>query len=106
MNFKLILRVVGRVLLVECTAMVPPLVTALLFRESPLPFLLTAALLAGAGLTLSGLHTRDRRFYAREGFFAVGLIWLLIGLGGALPFWLSGYFPSSPWRCSCSISPF
>ena len=23
-----------------------------------------------------------------------GSIWLLIGLGGALPFWLSGYFPS------------
>lgn len=94
MNFKLILRVVGRVLLVECTAMVPPLVTALLFRESPLPFLLTAALLGAAGLALSALRTRDRRFYAREGFFAVGLIWLLIGLGGALPFWLSGYFPS------------
>ena len=94
MNFKLVLRVVGRVLFVECAAMVLPLVTALYYGESPAPFAISIQLLAAMGVLLSLLPARDRRFYAREGFFSVGLIWLLVGLGGALPFWLSGQFAS------------
>ena len=31
-------------------------------------------------------------FFAREGFFTVGLIWVLFGVFGALPFWFSGQF--------------
>ena len=103
MNLKLVLKVVGRVMLMEAAALVLPLVVALLYGESPVPFLLTIAIVAAAGLALAFLPCK-RHFSVREGFFAVGLIWVLTGLAGSLPFLFSGTF-ASPIDCifeSCS----
>lgn len=91
MNIKLVLKLVGRVLMIEAAALVVPLAVALIYRESPLPFLLTIAIMGACGLALSALPAR-RQFFAREGFVAVGLIWIFTGLAGALPFIFSGYF--------------
>lgn len=93
MNLKLVLRVVGRVSLIEAAALVVPLIVALLYGESPYPFLLSIALVAAAGLALS-LIPAQKHFFVREGFACVGLIWIVTGLVGALPFWFSGYFQS------------
>ena len=93
MNLKLVLKIVGLVMLVEAGAMVLPLVVTLLYRENPMPFLMTIALLLAAGLILSRQKTK-RQFYNREGYFAVGLIWMVTGFMGALPFQFSGTFPS------------
>lgn len=93
MNLKLVLRVVGRILTLEAAALVLPMVVALLYGESIAPFAITIGILLVSGGLLSALHSA-RHFYTREGFFAVGLIWLLMSLGGALPFYFSGEFPS------------
>jgi len=93
MNLKLILKIVGWVMLVEACAMVLPLVTALIYGESPLPFVWSILLLLAFGVTLSRLRTQ-KQFYNREGYFSVGLIWLVTGFMGALPFQFSGTFPS------------
>lgn len=93
MNLKLVCKVVGRVLLLEACALFLPLLVALIYRESPLPYLLSIALIATVGLILSRVKTSSR-FYTREGFCTVGLIWLATGVVGALPFWFSGGFPS------------
>lgn len=93
MNLKLVLKLVGRVLLIEAAALVLPLLVALLYREDPAPFLTAIGIVAAAGLALSALPAGDR-FFTREGFGAVGLIWIVTGLVGALPFLFSGYFPS------------
>ena len=58
MNIRLVLKLVGRILLVEAAALVFPLVVALLYREDPLPFLLTIAIVALCGLALSALPSR------------------------------------------------
>lgn len=76
MNLKLVSRLVGRVLLVEAFFMLLPLAVALLYQEDPAPFLLTILLMAILGLALSAVPV-TRHFYARGGFFAVGLIWLV-----------------------------
>ena len=91
MNIKLVLKLVGRVLLLEAAALAVPLVVTLLYREDPLPFLLAIALVAAAGFGLSALPARHT-FFTREGFVAVGLIWIFTGLVGALPFLFSGWF--------------
>ena len=91
MNIKLVLKLVGRVLLIETAALAIPLAVALLYRESPLPFLLAIAVLAAVGFGLSALPAK-KQFFTREGFVAVGLIWIFTGLAGALPFLFSGYF--------------
>ncbi|MCI9156415.1 MAG: TrkH family potassium uptake protein, partial [Lawsonibacter sp.] len=91
MNIKLVLKLVGRVLLLEAAALALPLAVALLYRESPVPFLLAIAIVASVGLGLSALPAKPQ-FFTREGFVAVGLIWIFTGLVGSLPFMLSGWF--------------
>ena len=103
MNLKLVLKLVGRVLLMETAALVIPLVVALLYGEDPMPFLHSIAIVAACGFALSALPAKQQ-FFTREGFVAVGLIWIFTGLVGALPFLFCGYF-ATPMDCifeSCS----
>ena len=93
MNFRLVFRLAGKTLLVEAASMLLPLCVALLYREDPIPFLLGIGITAGVGFLLSLLRS-DTRFHAREGFFSAGLIWVLVGLFGAIPFYACGYFDS------------
>ena len=93
MNFRLVLRVTGKTLMVLSVTMVFPLLVALLYREDPVPFLLAIAITGVVGLSLSLIRSDDH-FFPREGFFAVALIWLLVGACGALPFFFCGYFES------------
>ena len=93
MNYKLVLRVVGKTLLVEACAMLLPLLVCLLYGEDPAPFFMTIPLLIVVGIVLSLLKSNDH-FFPREGFFAVALIWLLVAAFGALPFYFSGFFNS------------
>ena len=93
MNFKLVFHITGKVLMLEASAMLLPLLVALIYSESPLPFFYAVAITLGVGFLLSRLPYQ-KRFFAREGFFTVGLIWLVMGLFGALPFWFCGGFDS------------
>ncbi len=79
--------------MVLSVTMLLPLLVCLLYRENPVPFLLAIAITGGAGLLLSLIRSNDH-FFPREGFFAVALIWLLVGACGALPFHFCGYFDS------------
>ena len=54
MNIKLVLKLVGRVLLLEAAALVIPLAVTLLYRENPAPFLLSIALVAACGFAQIG----------------------------------------------------
>ncbi len=93
MNFKLVFHITGKVLMLEASAMLLPLLVALIYGESPLPFFYAVSITLGVGLLLSRIPYK-KRFFARDGFFSVGLIWLLMGLFGALPFWFCGGFDS------------
>ena len=93
MNFRLVFRVTGKTLLVLAVSMLLPLLVCLLYREDPVPFLLAIAMTGVAGFALS-LIPSDDHLFPREGFFAVALIWLLVGACGALPFYFCGYFES------------
>lgn len=93
MNFRLVFKVTGKTLLVEAAAMILPLLVSLIYGESPTPFLLAILITAIIGGGLSLLKA-DTKLFAREGYFAVGLIWVLFGVFGALPFYFSGCFTS------------
>ena len=93
MNFKLVFKVTGKTLMLEAVAMVLPMLVGLIYRESPRPFLLAILITAVAGALLS-LPKANTKLYARDGFFTVGLIWILFGVFGALPFYFCGYFES------------
>ena len=49
MNFKLVLRITGFTLLIEAAAMLLPMGVALLYGESPSPFLSARGMILAAG---------------------------------------------------------
>lgn len=93
MNFKLVFKITGKTLLVEAATMLLPMLVGLIYGESPFPFIWAILITAIVGCLLSLLKTNTNLF-AREGFFTVGLIWVLFGVFGALPFYFSGHFNS------------
>ncbi len=93
MNYRMVTRISALVLLIFAALMLLPLVTALVFGESVRGFAAAMAVTALAGLALLRVKPRSRAIYAREGFAAVSLAWILMGLFGAIPFVISGDIP-------------
>lgn len=91
MNYRLILRTLGRTLQLEGLCLLLPMLIALFCREDFRPFLYTIAAVLVLGTLLSRLRCRPD-FFSREGYVVVGLIWLALSVFGALPFWFSGEF--------------
>ena len=93
MNYRMIAFILGRVLLILAALMLLPLIAALVYGESVLPFVVTILLTALCGGALLLIRPKTREIYAREGFSCVGLSWLAMSLLGSLPFVISGDIP-------------
>ncbi|MBQ6365975.1 MAG: TrkH family potassium uptake protein [Oscillospiraceae bacterium] len=93
MNRRMILRMIGLALLMEAGLMLLPFVAGLCYRERPLAFLVTAGLAGLTGFCLTRLKVKTNTIYARDGFVAVTLIWVVFSAFGALPFVFSGEIP-------------
>ena len=96
MNLRLTGNYLGKILLLECAAMVPSLILAICETSwsSVLAFAVTMAALAVFGGLLSAIKAKKQKLYAREGFVIVALSWIMISLFGALPYTISGFVPS------------
>ena len=95
MNYRMIFRVLGLILLIFAALMLLPMIAGLCFQETPIPFLLTIGIAVALGLPmLLFSKPQNRRLVTRDGFVIVGLGWILISLIGALPFVLSDSLPS------------
>lgn len=93
MNYRVVLNILGKVLLVEAALLLLPTAAALFYGESALPFVWTILPLLLLGGALQFIKPRRMDLFAREGFVVVGLSWLLMSAFGALPFVLSGNIP-------------
>lgn len=94
MNYKLLGKFLGLVLLIEAGLLIFPLLVALIYRESVSPFLITIAILLAVSLPTRLLKPDNKRFYAKDGFVCVALSWILLSLFGALPFVIGGSIPN------------
>ena len=94
MNYQMIGFVIGRILLTEAALMALPMLVALLYGESVLPFLLPILVLVLLGGALGLPRPKRTALYARDGFAVVALAWILVSAFGAVPFVLSGDIPS------------
>lgn len=96
MNRKMIFYMLGKIMLVEAGLLSLPIVCGLIYREaSTVWFVVTAAIAALLGFLMSiGGKTKDKTFFAKEGFVIVSLAWIFISAVGALPFFLSGQIPN------------
>ena len=93
MNYRMIARILGMVLLILAALLVLPLIAGLCYGENVLNFAVTIAAAAALGGIFMLFKPKNRDIYAREGFTAVGLSWILMSLLGALPFVISGDIP-------------
>ena len=96
MNHKMIGKMLGFLLLLECIFLLPPALVSVMDQEwaALRAFFVTMVISAilGGGLCLLGRNA-EGHYYAREGFLIVGLGWLTLSAVGALPFRLSGEIP-------------
>ncbi|MCF2652626.1 TrkH family potassium uptake protein [Anaeromassilibacillus senegalensis] len=96
MNVKLLGRITGLTVLLTGMFMLVPMLIAVLDGEdaNALSYAGTIALMAAfSALLLFFSRSRDRTFYAQEGFAATGISWIVMSLFGALPFYFSGEIP-------------
>ena len=95
MNYKVVLSILGKTLLIEAGLMFIPLLVGMTYQENNyIAFLIPIALLFAIGFPLSKLKGKDNTLYAKEGFVIVAFSWILMSLFGAVPFVISGYIPN------------
>ena len=94
MNYRMISRVLGLIMLIYAGLMLLPALVGLGYGESAVPFLKTILLTAIPGIILSVPQPKIKSMVTRDGFVIVGLGWILISIVGALPFVFSGCMPN------------
>ncbi len=95
MNFRVVLKILGMLLVCEALLMLPSLGVAAYYHGTDIrAFALSLLITAIVGIPLIFIKTGKKRIYARDGFAIVALGWILLSLFGSLPFFISGAIPS------------
>ena len=91
MNYKMVIYLLGRILVIMALLMCFPLCVALIYHERTWSsFFVTIVAQLILGIICSIRKPKKTEFYAKEGFVIVAFSWVLTSLFGALPFYLSG----------------
>lgn len=96
MNYKMIGRFLAQILAVEGVFMIPAAVISFVNSEIQAfqAFLWSLFAICAAAIVLYLFSNGTKsRFYAKEGLVCVGISWIILGLFGCLPFFLSGEIP-------------
>ena len=95
MHFRSIAHVIGTLLLVTSVAMLPPIVTSLIYQEGDLSALLVSAAVAfGVGLPLWWFSLWDHELTFRDAIIIAVFGWVVISAVSALPFMIHGSIPA------------
>ena len=95
MHFRSIAHVIGTLLLVTSVAMLPPIVTSLIYQEDDLSALLVSAAVAfGVGLPLWWFSLLDHELTFRDAVIIAVFGWVVISAVSALPFMIHGSIPA------------
>jgi len=95
MHFRSIAHVIGTLLLVTSVAMLPPIVTSLIYQEDDLSALLVSAAVAfGVGLPLWWFSLWNHELTFRDAVIIAVFGWVVISAVSALPFMIHGSIPA------------
>jgi len=90
-NYGIVLKVLGSILMVESIFMLPSLVISIYTKQGDLyGFLTTIVVTLALGLILALKKNKGKSINAKEGLAIVSIGWLLVSLFGALPLYISG----------------
>ena len=96
MNYSIIINILGWVLSLQGIFMIPPCLVGVVYKEyhDALIYITFSLLCTILGFLLRRCKAKSSTFYAREGFVAVALSWIVLSITGALPFVFNGDIPS------------
>lgn len=97
MNYKMISKLIGRLLMVEGLLLVLPIIVGIIYKEPSqnlASFAIVIAILLVLGFLLNLPKAHDQRYYTKEGLIVIAISWILMSLLGGLPLYLSGYYPT------------
>ncbi|OQX47722.1 MAG: potassium transporter, partial [Candidatus Sedimenticola endophacoides] len=93
MNFKVVQRILGILLMLFSLTMLPSVAVSFIYEDGAAGAFVSAFLLIFLVGALSWVWVRGQRrdLRTRDGFMVVVLFWTVLGLSGALPFYLAEY---------------
>lgn len=96
LNFKLIFRILGFLLVVESIAMLIASLVAVIYQGSDMKALFLSTLICAAtGLTVLAFTRKVRKEMGkREGFIIVTVVWIMFSFFGSLPYLISSSIPN------------
>ncbi|HIU78065.1 MAG TPA: TrkH family potassium uptake protein [Candidatus Avilachnospira avicola] len=90
MEISIVIYIIGLALMIEGALMIVPGVCALIYGESLMPYILTAAICLIIGVIFTRRRPESGFLFSREGYVATGLTWIALAFTGMLPFLFSG----------------
>ncbi|HHV98374.1 MAG TPA: TrkH family potassium uptake protein [Clostridiaceae bacterium] len=91
MNYGIIVRVLGNIIMLEAASMSLPLLISIIYKQKDtMAFAVCIALTGILGFAMSNLPSRSDTIKIREGVVIVSLGWFLISVFGSIPFVFSG----------------
>ncbi len=92
----MVVYIIGVIISAEAVLLLLPAAVALCYREyfQLCSFLISSAILLAVGAVLILFKPKRKAIYSRDGFLTVALGWIVLSIGGALPFVLTGEIPS------------
>jgi trk system potassium uptake protein TrkH len=96
MNFKIIFRLLGFLLLVEGIAMAMAFIVALIYGGyDQTAFLISSGIAIGLGTTIGFLTRKaNKDIGKKEGYIIVSSVWIVFSFFGSLPYIISGAIPN------------
>lgn len=95
MNYGIIVKVLGIILLIESLLMSPSvLISRYHGGEAVMPLLITIMMMLVAGIFMMNVKSEREHIRAKDGIVIVALGWVVISFFGALPFYLTESVPT------------
>ncbi|MDE5725080.1 MAG: TrkH family potassium uptake protein [Duncaniella sp.] len=95
-NFPVVLRVIGLLLVIESVFLLIPMATCFYYGEDDWrSFLLTLCLSLSCGGAMTLIHPRSSSMGKREGFLLTALVWVFFSIFGMIPFMTASTNPLS-----------
>lgn len=93
-NFPVVLRVIGWLLVFEGAYMIFPLLVSLYYGEKDvlIAFAISCAVTIGCGAIMFGIRPRNSAMRKREGLLLTAIVWVFFSAFGMLPYLLAGTF--------------
>ena len=96
-NGRLVARLLGTMLLTVAAFMLLPIAVSLYYGDGALQgFGIAVAVLVVMGVFFCNIVGRSPsyEFHEKESFWITGIIWIVVPMVCALPYWLTGVFPN------------